>query len=269
MDMLGMFFKNDQNNVSDRRMYGEATKWCFRDCAEKPFWRWVTHWARAMRKPSDIGFNDGSFILPKLTVDHHLVETNKKPDGFLFNLPAVTLREQREERKRTLPERCQKMAELVNHNDQAIVWCTLNDEGTTLQKNISDSVEVSGRDSDESKEQKFLDFAEGNIRVLITKPKIGAWGLNFQNCAHVCLFPTHSYEQYYQEIRRCWRFGQKRPVKVDVVFTEGERKVLQNMVRKQKQADNMFSNLVKEMNNSNLIDNEYNFSQKASVPQWL
>lgn len=151
----------------------------------------------------------------------------------------------------------------------ALVWCHLNDEGNRLESMIPDSIQVSGQDSDDKKEGKLLDFAEGRARVLITKPKIGAWGLNYQHCNHVTFFPSHSFEQYYQGVRRCWRFGQTRPVTVDIVTTEGERGVLRNLQRKQSQADDMFTNLVAEMNSAMSIARQSNFSQNQEIPQWL
>lgn len=270
MDMLNMFFKNDQNNSSTGRLYGEQTKWRFKGHAEIPFWRWVTSWARAIRKPSDLGFDDGPLVLPPLHEVDHMVQTEKKPEGFLFNLPAQTLPEQREERKRTVQERCERVAQLVNGtNEPALVWCHLNEEGDRLEDMISGAVQVSGSDSDEKKEERFTAFREGQARVLISKPKIGAWGLNFQHCNHVVYFPSHSYEQYYQSVRRCWRFGQKRPVTVDIVMTEGELRVIQNLKRKAKQADEMFANLVAEMNNAIGINRTNKFTKEEQVPQWL
>ena len=269
MDMLNRFFKNDQNNSATRRMYGEAPKWRFKGHAEVPFWRWVTSWARACRKPSDLGFEDGRFILPPLIENEHLVDIETPPDGMLFTLPAATLPEQREERKRTIQERCERAAELVDHDQPAIIWCHMNDEGNLLRDLIPGSVQVSGSDSDEKKEERFLAFANGEARVLITKPKIGAWGLNFQHCAHIVYFPSHSFEQYYQAVRRCWRFGQERSVRVDVVMTEGERKVMQNLQRKSEGAGTMFEHLVREMNHSVGIQKINNAVNAQGVPSWL
>ncbi len=270
MDMLNRFFKNDQNNSKVGRHYGEVVKWRFKGHAEQPFWRWVCSWARALRKPSDYGFADGAFVLPELKEFEHCVKTQNRLDGFLFDVPAVGLAEQREERRRSIKERCEKTAELVDHKDQALVWCHLNPEGDLLEKSIKGAVQVSGKDSDESKEEKFLAFARGEIRVIVTKPKIGAWGLNFQNCNHVVSFPSHSFEQYYQSIRRCWRFGQKRAVRSDVVTTEGERDVLLNMRRKAAAADKMFSALLAEMNKALKIERVVNhYENKTEVPAWL
>lgn len=269
MDMLNRFFKNDANNSATGRRYGQVTKWRFKGHAEDPFWKWVCSWARATRKPSDLGFPDDRFVLPPLEEREHIVETVTPPDGMLFALPAVNFREQREERRRTIQERCEKVAELVDHDEPALVWCHLNDEGDLLEKLIPGSVQVSGSDSDELKEEKLLAFAGGETRVLITKPKIGAWGLNFQHCAHVVFFPSHSYEQYYQAVRRCWRFGQTRTVRVDVVTTEGQRPIMANLRRKAADAERMFERLVEHMNDALTIERADDYTNEAEVPSWL
>ena len=269
VDMLNRFFKNDLNNSAQGRMRGEVIKWRLKGHAELPFWRWVCSWARAVRKPSDLGFDDTEFTLPPLLMHEHLVEANSIAEGYLFSLPAVGLKEQREERRRTIEERCERLAALTNTGKPVLVWCHLNDEGDALEKLIPDAIQVSGKDSDEAKEEKLLSFANGKSRVLITKHKIGAWGLNFQHCNHVVEFPSHSFEQHYQGIRRCWRFGQKRPVTVDIVTTEGERGVLKNLQRKSAQAEEMFANLVAEMNSSMAISRASSFSKTINLPAWV
>lgn len=269
MDMLNRFFKNDLNNSATRRHYGEAPKWRFKGHAELPFWRWVCSWARALRRPSDLGFDDGRFILPELIERDHLVQSNTLAPGMLFALPATTLPDQREEKKRTVRDRCEKVAQLVNHGEPALVWCQLNEEADLLESMIPGAVQVSGSHRDEVKEQRFMDFTDGKIRVLVTKPKIGALGLNFQHCAHVTYFPSHSFEQYYQAVRRCWRFGQTRPVRVDVIHTEGEAKVLENLQRKAAQAERMFGNLVSEMNNAIGVRMSRTADKTMEVPSWL
>lgn len=270
VDMLGRFFKNDQNNVATRRLYGEAPKWRFRGHSATPFWRWVTSWAIATRKPSDLGYDDGPFILPSLKESFHIIKPDSPPPGMLFNIPAGTLHDQRVERKRTIRERCVRVADMVNASgEQAIVWCHANDEGDLLESLIPDSIQVAGCDTDQNKEDRLLAFADGKARVLVTKPKIGAWGLNFQSCSHVVYFPSHSYEQYYQSVRRCWRFGQKRPVTVDVVLTEGERLIMENLRRKAKAAEEMFDALVREMNSGTSLATTDNHKDKMRVPSWL
>lgn len=269
MDMLGRFFRNELGNCSTGRIGGRSIKWRLKGHAATPFWQWVTSWARACRKPSDLGFDDARFAMPPLVEREHVVDARGLADGMLFALPAAGLREQREERRRTIPERCERVAELVATGDQALVWCHLNDEGDLLERLIPDAKQVAGKDSDDTKEGLLTDFAQGNLRVLITKPVIGAWGLNLQRCAHVTTFPSHSYEQYYQGIRRCWRFGQTRRVLVDIVTTEGERDVLRNLQRKQAQADAMFSALVASMNDSLSIERTTPFAAQTEIPAWL
>jgi hypothetical protein len=278
MDMLLRFFKNDQNSLNptsgrgrwERGMHTSANKWRFKHHAEDHFWRWVCSWAMAVRRPSDLGFQDEGFVLPPLEEVEHIIETETKRDGMLFNLPAVGLKEEREERRRTIRERCERLAALVERRDeQSLVWVNLNDEADLLEELIPDAQQVSGSDSDDAKEEKLTAFAQGKLRVLVTKPKIGAWGLNLQNCAHVLFFPTHSYEQYYQGIRRCWRFGQKKPVRVDIVATTGEREVMQNLSRKARMADQMFDALVRHMNDSIRIDRSVAYEKEAEVPVWL
>lgn len=215
-----------------------------------------------------MGFSDDGFILPKLVEKETVVGGIAPLRGELLTSPAVGLREQRVERRRTLQERCEIVAEKVSHDRSAVAWCHLNAEGDLLEKLIPDAVQVSGSDSDEKKEEAFLNFASGDIRVLITKPRIGAFGLNWQHCQHMTFFPSHSYEQYYQGVRRCWRFGQKRSVTVDVITTEGELKVLENLQRKARNATLMFDHLVGFMNDSRKLDTDLT-QIKMEIPQWI
>lgn len=275
MDMLNKFFKNDQNNSATNRRgrFTEETKWRLKGHAHQSFWRWVTSWARAVRYPSDLGFKNDGYILPKLIENEHELDFyGRDVEGILpgFLLPARGLKEQRDERRATIDERCEKAASIVNsHNDFSVVWCNLNSEGDLLEKIIPDAIQVSGRDSDDAKEEKLISFSEGKTRVLITKPKIGAWGLNWQHCNRMIHFPTHSYEQFYQSVRRSWRFGQKRKVIVDLIFTKGDENVILSLKRKQKQAIEMFDKLVEYMNNSLSINNIKEFKNKMEEPVWL
>jgi len=272
MDMLSKFFKNDQNNcaTSSRGRFIEATKWRLKGHAHEMFWRWITSWARAVRMPSDLGFDDKGFDLPELIEHRHKLDISRNPtEGELFTFPARGLKEVRDERRHTIEARCENVAGIVNsHNDYHVVWCNLNDEGDLLEKLIPGSVQVSGKDDIDRKEGKLLDFSNGDSRVLITKPKIGAWGLNWQHCNRVSFFPAYSYEQYYQAIRRCYRFGQKRQVEVDLVYTQGDVHSMENLTRKQSQADEMFTKLVAEMNNSLSIDHTTNFTNETRLPKW-
>lgn len=287
-DMLHRFFKQMDQKTTDQyeRKIGSLEKasnhfaklsfrvsqsiqgWRLKGHAHDQFWRWVCSWARACRKPSDLGFSDSGFELPRLIEREHMVKPLTPAEGMLFTMPAFGLKEERDERRRTLKERCHQVAELASHKDSVAVWCHMNDEGDYLEKIIPGSVQVSGRTSDDEKEAAYEDFANGTKRVLITKPKIGAWGLNWQHCNHVVTFASHSYEQYYQSIRRCWRFGQKRPVTVDVIASEGEGRVRDNMQRKSQQADKMFAELVIHMNNALHLERKSK-AIKPQLPSWI
>jgi hypothetical protein len=223
-----------------------------------------------LRRPSDLGFSDDGFHLPELTVQEHVVTARKPPPGMLFDVPATNFFEEREERNRTIPERCEMVASLVSDTGQpAVIWCHLNAEGDLLESLIPDAKQVSGANSDDAKEETFAAFSSGDLRVLITKPKIGAWGLNWQHCNHVVYFPSHSYEQYYQAVRRCWRFGQERPVTVDIVETEGEARIQENLSQKAIQADRMFSELVSHMQDAMHVDRSFDFDTPMELPSWI
>ncbi|MCA9979190.1 MAG: hypothetical protein KDD89_00075 [Anaerolineales bacterium] len=271
MDMLSRFFTNKQQTSKQMRgRFGGNDKWRFKGHAEQNFWRWVASWARAVRSPADMGYDAGDFILPPLVVNECVITPDTPPDGMLFALPAIGLQEQRAERSRTFQERCQKVADIVNSREGAsIVWCNLNKEADLLESLIDGAVQVSGQDNDEQKEDKFTAFSDGEIKVLITKPKIGAWGMNWQHCSHMTYFPTNSYEQYYQAVRRSWRFGQENPVIVDIVATSGEKPVIDNMKKKQDQADRMFTELVSHMMDSINIDRKHIYNKPVEVPKWL
>lgn len=273
MDMLGRFFRNDQNNCAmkrDRYQGGRAQNWRFKGHAESAFWRWVCSWARAARRPSDLGYPDDRFILPELIENEYVVESATALPGELFTIPASNWREERFERKVSLKDRCEKAASLVaDTKNPAVIWCHLNEEGDYLDKILADFTQVSGKNSDDEKEAAYLGFSRGEIRGLIIKPKIGAWGLNWQHCAHTVTFASHSYEQYYQSVRRFWRFGQKRPVTVDIVLSEGEERVRSNMKRKSDAADRMFTALVAEMNNAMKIERSIEYKIKEEAPVWL
>lgn len=272
MDMLGMFFKNDEGTLHSSHSNYDifvGGKFRFKRHAEQAFWRWLCSWARAVRKPSDLGFDDQDFVLPELKTAMHVLPVSRPLDGMLFAAPAVGLAEQRKERAATITERCEKAAEISHDKETSVVWCHLNGEGDLLARLIKDSVQVSGKDSDESKVEKFEAFQSGQIKRLITKPSIAAFGLNWQHCNHMTFFPSHSFEQYYQAVRRCWRFGQSRPVTVDIITTEGEVDVMQNLQRKANAAEQMFSSLVEEMGNEMKIDRTVEFKKEMSLPAWL
>lgn len=268
-DMLNMFFTKAKKTHSRRQETQEGT-WRFRGHSEREFWRWVCSWARACRKPSDLGFDDGRFTLPPLNIVEYVTQAKTARDGWLLTLPAITRQEQLDERRRTIEDRCELAASLVNGTVQpAVCWGYLCDECDLLEKLIPGAVQVKGGDSDESKEEAFAGFRDGSIRVLVTKPKIGAWGLNWQHCSHQTFFPSHSFEQLYQSIRRSWRFGQTRPVQIDMIASEGERGVLLNIERKARQAEEMFTRLVELMNHELRVAKRNDNRNELEAPSWL
>jgi hypothetical protein len=270
MDMLNRFFTNKQNNSATGRHMGQQVQWRFKGHAEDSFWRWVASWARATRKPSDLGFSDEGYDLPELIHREHVVKASKMRDAdALFDLPAHGLNEERAEARNTLEERCEKAAEVLADADSAVAWCQLNPEGDLLTKLIPGAVQISGSDSPDAKEEKLLGFSSGYIPTLVTKPVIGAWGLNWQHCHRMSFFPSHSYEQYYQAVRRSWRFGQANAVTVDIVTTEGGGRVLDNLQRKAKQADQMFDALVGHMQDALNVRRSTNHTRELEVPSWL
>ena len=271
-DMLGYFFretKDMRHTIFKEGDFWNDTKYTFKPHSEQPFWRWVTSWARSVRHPSDIGHSDEGFILPELRYHQHIVENTYIPPGELFPREAVTLKEQADERKATVRERSEKVRELVDSDKSAIVWCHLNEEGIELAKIIPDAVEVAGRHSDEYKEATLNDFAMGNIRVLVSKPKIACWGMNYQHCGHMTFFPTYSFEQFYQGVRRCWRFGRIDPVDVDVISSPGEAHVIRGLDQKMKQAERMYESLITHMKDSLAMFSEDGHSQEIILPNWL
>lgn len=277
MDMLGRFFIN-QNRTADTkgrwRGHGaphafEGQQWRFKGHAEDAFWRWVVSWARAVRKPSDLGYPDDGYVLPELREIRHTIKPESVADGRLFDVPAVGLHEEREEVRRTLTERCEKAAELLADANPGVAWCHLNDEADLLVKLIDGAVQVSGSDSPEEKEEKLHAFSDGKIRVLVTKPKLGAWGLNWQHCNQMTYFPSHSYEQYYQAVRRAWRFGQERPVTVDIVTTPGGERTFSNLSRKAVAAGRMFDALTRHMRDALGVHAVSDYPNPVELPSWL
>lgn len=272
-DMLGYFFretKDMRHTVFREHDFWNDTKWTFKPHSERPFWRWVASWGRALSRPSDIGaFDDAKYVLPPLKYHYHVIQNPYIPAGELFPRPAITLNEQKDERQRTIKERCAKVAELVAHDRPAIVWCHLNDEGDLLEKLIPGCVQVAGKDPLEEKEAKLWDFASGNVRVLVTKPRIGCWGLNLQHCGDQTFFPSHSFEQFYQGVRRCWRFGRTEPVNVHIVSAEGESKVIHGLERKLTQSQHMFASIVAHMNAAAAMNSSDQHKYQVTVPDWL
>ena len=270
VDMLGRWFKNDTNpTVTTKRKFarqgGAVPKWRFKWHAEWPFWKWVTSWAKAVRRPSDMGFKDGKFSLPKLIEQDHILNTSRRSSLS----PALTFFEQRQERRDTINERCEKAVDLATKHERSILWCHLNDEGNLIESMLPDCVQVCGSQSDEKKEEMLLAFLSGEAKYLVTKPMCAGFGLNMQHCNHMTFFPTHSYEQYYQSVRRCWRFGQKNQVTVDIVTTKGESAVLSNLQKKSANASAMFDKLITCMNDGESLKKYNPYTKKERLPKWL
>jgi hypothetical protein len=245
-EMLAMFFVHDG---------GDTAKWRLKGHARSKFWEWVCSWAVTIRKPSDLGYDDGSFILPKLQIQDCTVQTPREAvtadDGqmALFAMQARTLNDQRKVRKASLSLRVDAAAKLANSNtEQWLVWCDLNDESRLLTVAIDGAIEVSGSDSDDYKRQAAIDFQDGKIRVLISKPSIFGFGLNFQRCHNVAFVGlSHSYEAFYQAIRRCWRFGQQHSVNAYIIYDVAEGCVIDNIRRKEMDSIQMAQSMVEIM----------------------
>lgn len=267
-EIKALFFTQDGNSSNTFRL---------RRHAEQAFWKWMASWAVALRRPSDLGYADSDFILPPCNVHQVTVDLEAFQAGMLFAVEATGLDEQRKARKASLKDRVVAAADLVNGNDEPwLVWCDLNDESAALAKAIPDAVEIVGSDSREHKEDAMLGFAEGRYRVLVTKPSIAGWGMNWQHCANVAFVGlSHSYEQYYQAVRRSWRFGQKRPVNVHVITSTADGSVVNNIQRKEDQAMKMFANIVHHMSvNTHLTTTKreempYDPQQAVIVPPWM
>lgn len=270
MDMLTKFFKSSQNSVdSNNRNIGE--KFYLKPHAERDFFSWVNQWSIMIKMPSDLGFSNKGYELPELINNKHIVK-NKNAwciDGqsHMFAMPAKTMLEVREEQKLTVTERCERAVELASGKN-SVYWCNLNDEGDLLKELDSQALQIKGGMSIDKKEELLIAFAKGEIRRLITKPKMTSMGLNWQHCNHTVFFPTWSYEQYYQSIRRFWRFGQKRPVCCDMVISEGQERVMEALQQKTQKAIELYENLVKNANQDfSVITKE--FDKNVKLPEWI
>lgn len=249
MDMLGKFFANNENNIRPQDI---GTKFYLKPHAKEAFFRWVGSWSISMRKPSDIGFSDEMHKLPALIKNYHSVKNDKNwvinGQILMFSIVAQRMSEVREEQKMTIENRVSKAVELAAYHDTSVYWVNFNDEGDLIEEIDNDAVQIYGSMSLERKEEILFDFAKGNIKRLITKPKITAFGLNWQHCNHTVYFPTFSFEQYYQAIRRFWRFGQKRDVVVDIVYSDGQNRVLDALNQKMDKANELFGILNQNLN---------------------
>jgi hypothetical protein len=262
VEMLAQYFQHNS---------GETQQWTIRGHAEKPFWEWMSTWAKAIRRPSDLGYEDNGFHLPNFYVNHEIIHGKTLNDS-LFPTVAQSLNEQRDARRISINDRCEKAAEIANANDEPfIAWCDLNDESSLLTKLIDGAVEVKGSDKDDHKEKAMSDFSCGNIKCLVTKPSIAGFGMNWQHCSRMSYFPTHSHEQFYQATRRCWRFGQKKEVVCSLIYTENEQSVVDNMMRKEENSDAMYKKIIKRMADFQwkIRHENYTAKEKMEIPSWL
>jgi hypothetical protein len=267
MDMLERFFANNENNIRPQDI---GSKWYLKPHAKQDFFRWVNQWSINIKKPSDLGFDDTRYVLPELIENNVSVrnQNNWVIGGqiMMFNGIARTMSEVREEQKGTIKERCEKAVELTV-GKTSVYWCNYNDEGDLLNELDKDAVQIKGGQSIEQKEDILMAFSKGEIKRIITKPKITSFGLNWQHCNHTVYFPTFSYEQYYQSIRRFWRFGQKNKVVVDRVLSDGQQRVLDALSYKTEKAKEFQKEIQKNIA-ANVEFTKKEFNQKIVLPKF-
>jgi len=271
-DMLATFFVHDG---------GDTQKWRLKGHAENEFWKWMASWAVMLRKPSDLGYSDDGYILPPLRLHQHTVHADQQAAfdaGMLFHMPAQTLQERITARRVTVEARCRRAAEIAPPLDQsAMWWANLNAESELISK-LTGAVEVRGSDTESEKERKILGFCDGSIRRLVSKGSIMGFGINAQVCHWTALIGLNdSFEQYYQIIRRFWRFGQTSPVDGHLIAAETEGAVVANLQRKEAAADRMAAAMVMHMADLSSIavrgqkrdTPNYNPTKPMEIPAWL
>lgn len=272
VEMLAEFFVHDGGDTSEWRLKGHA---------KSVFWRWVASWGAVVKRPSDIGHSDDGFELPPLRMHERVISvdhSDAKNHGALFFDEARTLSDQRVSRKSTISERVSIAKEISSEPGPCLIWCEFNDEADEITRAIQGAVQVRGSDSPEVKADRLLGFADGRYRVLVTKPSIAGFGLNWQHCSRMVFAGvSHSYEQTYQAVRRCWRFGQTRPVDVHIIRSELDGQILANLRRKESDAERMTDAMASQMRDVMRSEistatreiNEYAPSTKMVVPEWM
>lgn len=268
VEMLAMFFIHDG---------ADTAKWRLKGHGQSKFFEWMATWSVFIRSPSDLGFDASKHDLPPLVYHGHVVDTI--PVDSLFVEPAQGLQERNKARKDSVDDRVKVAADIANSmTGQVLIWCHLNEESEKLSAAIKDAVEVKGSDKPEHKKKSLLGFASGDVRVLVSKPKIAGFGMNWQNCNQMIFVGlSDSWESYYQAIRRCWRFGQDKDVHVHVVSADTEGAVIDNIRRKdennkilgESMLNHMKSFMDKEIFSASTEKTEYNANQKMGIPQWL
>jgi len=268
-DMLGKFFTNNEDTIKPQNI---GTKWLLKGHAEDNFFKWVSSWSISMRKPSDLGFSDEFHVLPELVTNYQTV-INKQPltvagQMQMFASVAKGFKEIRAEEKATVGIRCEKAVELADNHDTSVYWCNRNDEGDLLNEIDKSAYQIKGSMNIDKKEEIILSFSKGDIKKLITKPKMTAFGLNWQHCGHTTYFPTFSYEQYYQAIRRFWRYGRESKVIADIVHTDGQKRIIDSMEAKMDKANKLFNKLNTTLN-SNYQIKQREFNQEIIKPLFI
>lgn len=275
MDMLGKFFKNNQNNVAKLSQISkprQGEEFYLKPHAENDFWRWVASWSISCKKPSDLGFLDTIHTLPELN-EIQTVIRNVNPLAIngqtsMFALPATGFAEIKSEVRATIKQRCEMAVQKSLTHNCSVYWVNLNDESSIISELDKNTFEIKGSMDIDKKEDILLSFSKGEIKKLITKTSITAFGLNWQHCNHTTYFPTYSYEQYYQAVRRFWRFGQLNPVTVDLILSDGQIKIMESLLIKKDKATIMFEKLIKNTN-SNFIITSKGFDNKIELPSFI
>ena len=267
-EMLAMFFVHDGNDTS---------KWRLKGHGRAKFWEWLSTWAVVIRSPKDYGYEAKGYDLPPLYIHEHVVESGLT-DGLLPWI-AQSLSERNQARKVSVDKRVAIAAEIANSVEgQALIWCHLNDESQKLAAAIPNSVEVFGSQKPEQKASALLGFSHGEVSRLVTKPSIAGFGMNWQNCNHMIFTGlSDSFEQYYQAVRRCWRFGQTKPVHVHIVSADSEGAVVANIKQKERQHNEIAKEMiacvkeftVKQLGKASQEKTEYNPTQQIKVPSWM
>lgn len=271
-DMLTKFFRNNNNTIKSSGQHRAGEEWYLKPHAEKSFWQWLHSWSISMRKPSDLGFDDSKHILPEL-IETETMVNNKSPLAIngqhsMFNFPAQNFFEIKAEVRATIHERCEAAVSKANEHDISVYWVNLNDEASLISELDKSTKEVRGQMDIDEKEEILLSFSRGEIKKLITKTSITAFGLNWQHCNHTTYFPTYSYEQYYQAIRRFWRFGQRRNVFVDLILSDGQTRIMESLMIKKDRAIQMFQNLTAQTNSDFTIKKK-EFDKKIKLPKFI
>ncbi len=275
MDMLSKFFKNNQNNVAKLSQISKARQgeeFYLKPHAENDFWKWVGSWSISCKKPSDLGYNDKLHILPELqeiqTIIRNINPLAINGQTSLFSMPAINFSEIKAEVRATINQRCETAVQKASKHETSVYWVNLNDESSLINELDSDAYEILGSMDIDKKEDLLLSFSNGSIKKLITKTSITAFGLNWQHCNHTTYFPTYSYEQYYQAIRRFWRFGQKHAVTVDLILSDGQIKIMESLLIKKEKSIKMFNELINNVN-SNYKVIKKDFNQQIIKPTFI